>query len=1210
MALSLTKTQEDLITATNKKVSWLFDVSQYGDEFFTTAQAAAADGVIETNATTGWISNYDTFESSSVESSRGTYSIHAVRTTTGTYCVGGYNPNSTVVAGRRYRIAFDVKIISGSPNIYAEHGPVWGDRLIAACADSEWVSYVFYVTAPSTSTCVRVGFYTEQNFEGYLDNVSIKECREEHWSTRDCNELSGTTIYDSEINWNIPIHWDGEETRSYDFKIMDFNGVEMSRSKSEIGLITPNELSFWVSNKDNSMNPSQFEGGTVKLSLRISDGTNEEVVRRWRFRIKRAELGYQKFRLVCEDFLQKYLRGNYPNLRLLKDLFPSDDTDFNSNVCLPVPIGSAYIPLRSVYVSSGITATSSDVVVKATSEGARCKFLCDKANAFDNFEVGRNITTTGFSNAENNGTFILLRAQSSAIEVGHDTGLVGETLSGSTGQFSMGSRYYVLGSTKHTYNIANVRSPRAWGRKSEWASGSYSFNQYTKASPVDGNNYRMFHAIIADVDNDGTADAPGLWRQGDHFLDMPTQFTRSDTSGLTNPADAIHFTLKDMGVDQNDLDLATFDTAKTTYTSWSHSGFNGGYYQKQPRRYVLLQLLAMAHSNVIVGEGVELHPMSATSQKTINKSHIVRTADRSEGTFQYRDVRPEEIHDSGEVAWQESGEAQDKLIRTLVAGSSDNSNKLYPSGEVLSVPFVTDSQDVQKIGMLYYQRKHNNQAQITMVLKGTCLELQPGDVITISHADYGGTHVCVIDSIKINKDCSMTVRATKYSVTLQDWDDLSPSAMVVWEDDSNKVWQVPVAGPLTAQNLGQDAYEMWAKGYVIVGPTTNKGEYNNIQTAVNALVDTDRNGLYLLSGTYNLTTAVHLSNRNIEIIGESQEGVVITVSSGRSAFKLRKPDNKSIYFSNFKIKNLSSTESTALTGDLIFVSSAAPNNNIHLDRLYFDMKRTGILGDGSGDVAFRAKEANKIIIERCVTTGGAIGFLPCTGLTLSFNSLTINNNKISHAGQTGVFVYSTGRRNINVSDNQFINIAAQAVQVSGDHALFQGNTVLVSSDLVPTGHAGIVYVCDVIGAEVQAVGNSVSVLSSGDTRWYGMRVSGNNCICSNNKITVKNKTTSSTVGLYVGGNDVVGANNTVVVLQATEGDTCQGIVLHGNRTVFTGNQLRMGGYAGNDGPEGKHLGIGVTGSNNNIVANIIENASTGYKVVSGSGNTTAHNRYL
>ena len=249
------------------------------------------------------------------------------------------------------------------------------------------------------------------------------------------------------------------DSQAYTFKVLPetFAGVTMNRAKSEFNIQAPNTLTFSITNKNNALLSSVFDNGSVLLKLVIGDGTNEEIIRQWLFSIKTVEPGAQQLQFTCEDFIQKYLKGDYPRTRLIRDLFPSADVDLADDVCIPVPFGTAYVPLRSVYIPGSISLTGTTISAVASTDGGNCKFQ-DAGNAFDSFEVGRYATVAGMAQGVNNGSFMVLAKSAGEIEVPADAGLVDEA-AGATATVTQGSRYYVLGPSDKTYSISKVRSP-------------------------------------------------------------------------------------------------------------------------------------------------------------------------------------------------------------------------------------------------------------------------------------------------------------------------------------------------------------------------------------------------------------------------------------------------------------------------------------------------------------------------------------------------------------------------------------------------------------------------------------------------------------------------------------------------------------------------------------------------------------------------------
>jgi len=157
----------------------------------------------------------------------------------------------------------------------------------------------------------------------WLFDITDKNSNTYHWSTRDYT-------YNSV---------------DYSFNIVDFSGITLNRSRSEENIIAPNEVRIEIGNVNNAYSADDFTNGEVLVSLLVDD----TLVAKWKFNIVKAYGKYQTITLECEDFLQKYLEGAYPNTKLVKALFP-DVYYEDEDLCVPVCFGTAYIPLRPVEI--------------------------------------------------------------------------------------------------------------------------------------------------------------------------------------------------------------------------------------------------------------------------------------------------------------------------------------------------------------------------------------------------------------------------------------------------------------------------------------------------------------------------------------------------------------------------------------------------------------------------------------------------------------------------------------------------------------------------------------------------------------------------------------------------------------------------------------------------------------------------------------------
>ena len=500
---------------------------------------------------------------------------------------------------------------------------------------------------------------------------------------------------------------------AYEFKVLpkSFTGIRFNRSRSAQGLLAPADLAFTASNPDTAMNPADFPDGTVTVRLLVSDGTTEAVIRSHKFAIQLCRSRYQHLEFACTDILSNVLDGTYPNTPKISDLFPANDTVLDDDVCVPLPFGTAYVPLRSAYITD--------------------------------------------------------------------------------------QRWYVLGPADQTYTISKVRSPRDWGAKSEWASSGYTFLQATKTDSA-GRSWRVFQPIVAQSVAGGSADTCGLWQTGNQYLDMPTQFSRSDTAALTNPADAISFVLQDMGLSATDLDSASFAAAKAVFVSWGLV-WNGALWEHGTRESVLARLLAMCHCVLDSGEQIQLRVLDNDTQVSITGAQVLRIESRlGEGSFSITAARRQLI-DSAYVHWQQAGESQDAMLTTLVAVGAVAA---HTDSDALECPWVADSQQVNRLAALAFQRRYLTAGSFSVSLKCGDVDvypvaLQPDDPVLISGDDYGGPLSGLLDSIQICRTGEIAITAQILSSDLDDWDSLTPVAIAIAEDDtdSDDVWTVPVIGP-------------------------------------------------------------------------------------------------------------------------------------------------------------------------------------------------------------------------------------------------------------------------------------------------------------------------------------------------------------------------------------------------------------------------------
>lgn len=1011
------------------------------------------------------------------------------------------------------------------------------------------------------------------------------------------------------ISWMVSSSWDsGLQWNTSDelstIVITGFSGIDLRRDSPESSVISPSEISFNISNKNNALTFSDFNGGEVLVQLVISDLVSDILSASWRFNIKSAEPGYQNIKINCEDFLHKYLRGDYPNTPLPEDVFPSNagyEAD-HDGLCVPVPFGTAYVPLRPVYLANPRLYMAQTLSVIGSATGSRPSINDSASGLTGKFKPGTPITVTGFTNEENNGYFTPHDCSSAnQLILDEDDGLVTEA-AGNLVTLSQGDVYFMLGTDEYTYTINRIRSPRSIGDKSVWINTSTTFTQTDHADSV-GGTWRTFQPFIADTDRDGVNESAGFWRPGDNLLDAPVRFTRSDTATMTNPADVIEFVLKDMGVPAARIDPVSFAAARATFTGWGLT-FNGAFWYKQTREKVLSQLLNQCHSCIRVGEKVELHVLVKASRKTITAAEVLRKSDQGEGSFLWRDVLSENYSNCGYVAWQKDYEAQDSFLKVLVAAKS---LRTVISSEVLECPFVRDSQDIQRIGSLHYQRKLLKSAEITFDAPGTCLALQPDDVVTINNANYGGNYPALINSMKISKDLTITFGLSVYSDDLDDWEDLAPSALTVPSDDTAYAWQPALSGPQTDQDIGRSAFDIWGKEYLTVGPIKNQGKETDLQKALNAVSQAGGGAIYILNGDYQMTAPLYVPNVNLEVVGQSQGGVVLKNNPGNDLLVAHNL-SKSYSFNNLTINiGAGNGKGFNIYGD----TNAQNTANVFITKLI-----TISIGD-EPMIYIDHGQDGKITIKENKYSGVGGKFLGYDVTdTLINNSLTyeITNNEIFETVGERVALGTTARgASILFKDNIIRNstqggMTSYGVMLQGIVVCSNNVITLNISDINMVGSGAYIYPLTVGSSDRTIVSQNTVTVDSDNP--YSSNIRGIQCskgspgskniqIIDNN-INIAAVATASIMGLAITNiHDGVFSKNGIRVqpYSGSYGGTYGMRILSSNRNVVSGNNVELTDEA--SGSAG--TGIEVGGSNNQGSDNITYNCNTGI-YDSGTGN--------
>lgn len=333
---------------------------------------------------------------------------------------------------------------------------------------------------------------------------------------------------------------DSSDSNAYTFKIIpsSFKGVTINRSKSDSGIQAPNDLSFTVTNANGGLTASDYPDAIVTVRMVMNDAvpTGKTVMRTWTFIVKTCMDYYKNLYFVCEDFLSRKLNGSWPNTKLVKDLFPSDDPEFprlQDNACVPIPFGTGFFPLRSVYVEADadrfylLGPSARDYSIHSVrSPRGRPKSIWKN--------ISWNLSGSGTAeyyavDAITGGDPCFAEQPARVLQNGVSSteGTVGSLAADEWDYGDNDSLQF------NTVYVRTTSDNDPDGLADNYVSVDFVFTQSTKTD-VSGDTWDVFQPIIDDTSpSDGFADACGLWDNGSNFLDMPTKFSRDDTRDIT-----------------------------------------------------------------------------------------------------------------------------------------------------------------------------------------------------------------------------------------------------------------------------------------------------------------------------------------------------------------------------------------------------------------------------------------------------------------------------------------------------------------------------------------------------------------------------------------------------------------------------------------------------------------------------------------------------
>ena len=197
---------------------------------------------------------------------------------------------------------------------------------------------------------------------------------------------------------------------------------------------------------------------------------------------------------------------------------------------------------------------------------------------------------------------------------------------------------------------------------------------------------------------------------------------------------------------------------------------------------------------------------------------------------------------------------------------------------------------------------------------------------------------------------------------LSDWTDLSPSAITPSVDDTTRCWEPVIGGPLSSENLGRTTFEVWGRPDLIVGPHPNAGQYTDIQSAINALAQSQHTGIYILNGTYQFDRICHSGARDLRITGESRAGVVIQNTQATNLFYFDGITGH-VELNNFTIDSVN----TGSGNHTYMIRALDSSGDFNIEKLTFNFNITNG-GMQEGDRLYMSDITGDVAVTGCIFT--------------------------------------------------------------------------------------------------------------------------------------------------------------------------------------------------------------------------------------------------
>jgi len=603
-------------------------------------------------------------------------------------------------------------------------------------------------------------------------NANVKKVS---WLFEIDRDNDGTVDY----YWSLSSRaWNGHD---YVYKITSFTPLVMSMGNPEIGVIPPAKTTITASfsgNEIDGLGSRDFEGASVTIRLvceaRIGAEKQEAQIMAFRFLVVSAWAVDQILTLECQDWFTLHLEGDYPNTPLVSDLFRADIMK-NDNVCVPLAFGTPFFPIR--WINSSREAIYVDAATFTVGGDWAALFSSGRFVLAQCGEDGTKACWVQNSSYTSGTTTVILSADS--------PGLTANLTRVSTDHYLLGP------AAGKSYTIDRARTPQEVNFKTTYMASDYIFKQDSLVGS-DGVSYQVMQLLCDDANKDNINDANGFWGIiGKEIYDLPCRLSRSDLADTTNPADIAKWIFQDIGIPSCEIDDTSRAEAAAIFSARGLD-LNVGLWYRTSREKLISKLFTIAGMIPLYRDKIGFKVLTTESQMAIEEDLI------KPGSFQISRTFTQKEKDSGYVTWQVSTDPVDQVNKSLIAAKTTTNNY---SDTTIEAEWILDAAKAQKAGKLALQRILLKDRTITFTAQGKFLALEPGDMITIEPANFGAektAYDCLITKITIHEGLWVDVECTRFSDSLDDWDDLAASDIEVQQTCTDRCYSPIYQGPKDA----------------------------------------------------------------------------------------------------------------------------------------------------------------------------------------------------------------------------------------------------------------------------------------------------------------------------------------------------------------------------------------------------------------------------